>query len=86
MIPVKQAVAHAVDYAQEMLGDRAQGVLLEEVESAGTSGNETWLITLSMPRRDVFAAFSTAREYKTFAVSKDTGEVISMKMRQLAEN
>ncbi len=41
-----------------------------------------WFITLSMRREDLLGFSRT--EYKTFTVDADTGEVLSMKIRELA--
>ncbi len=75
------------------------GLRLEEVESSSVGGNAVWLITLSniepLPEGVLAAGVKTpaffqtlgadaTREYKTFAVAKDSGEVLSMKIRLLA--
>ena len=49
---------------------------------------DVWRITLSMPDKDPMNAlnlFSTRREYKTFTVVKGTGEVTSMKIREISK-
>jgi len=86
-VPLKQAVANAIAFAEEALENRAQGVQLEEVESVGTNGTGIWLITLSMLNEDpltVKAFGHRKRDYKTFTVRKDTGEVTAMKIREFA--
>jgi hypothetical protein len=46
---IKEAVDHASRFAQGTLGpERTAGLRLEEVESANASGEDAWLITLSM--------------------------------------
>jgi len=87
MVPPKQAVANAIEFAANVLGNRAQDVQLEELESSQIDGVDVWLITLSMirPNRLGISGFNTgSRDYKTFTVRKDTGEVIAMKIRELA--
>jgi hypothetical protein len=85
MATIKEAVASAVNFAEETLGpERASGLQLEEVESGSFAGQEAWLITLSMSSRNpVLATLSAAREYKVFTVLKATGEVVAMKIREL---
>jgi hypothetical protein len=96
MVDIKAAVANAIDFARTSLGpERTAGIRLEEIESSNVDGKAAWLITLSnalieegplAPMRAAAAALGadTAREYKVFAVAKDSGEVLSMKIRLLA--
>ena len=66
-----------------------QSLQLEEVESGNEGGRDVWRITLSMPESpatDPLAALRRRREYKIFAVVKSTGEVLSMKIRELAND
>jgi hypothetical protein len=71
--------------------ERTTGVRLEEVESTNVRGEDAWLITLSMISPEellgpIAAALGRGkREYKTFTVLKDNGEVKSMKIRELAD-
>ena len=88
---IKEATANAIEFARAALGpERTNGVRLEEVESTNVGGRDVWLITLSMisPEEQldpIAAAFGHARrEYKTFTVLKDNGEIRSMKIRELA--
>jgi len=90
-VPLKQAVASALAFAEEALENRAADVRLEEVESVEANGTGAWLITLSMIRRDPSIASEIMasmlrgpRDYKTFTVRKDTGEVTAMKIREFA--
>lgn len=98
-ILVKQAVQNAMDFARDALGvERTAGLQLEEVESANVGDADVWLITLSMfvaplpgeppvpPGGSLAAMFGPPRPrtYKTFTVRKDTGEVVSMKIREVA--
>jgi hypothetical protein len=85
MIPVKDAVARAVEFALHTLEpSRISDLLLEEVESKVVGVQDVWLITLSMPRPGIFGVSLRAREYKTFTVHGGTGEVLSMKIREVA--
>jgi hypothetical protein len=88
MVSVKEAVAKAIEFAQNLLEpSRISGLRLEEVEMTNVKGADTWSITLSMPRQqsgmDLFAG-KNPREYKTFLVNSETGQVLSMKIRELA--
>ena len=92
MASIKEAVENAVAFAKATLGqERTAGIRLEEVESTTAGGEDAWLITLSMispdePILDLAAAFGKGkREYKSFTVRKRDGEVLSMKIRELAD-
>lgn len=85
MATIKEAVDNASRFAQGMLGpERTAGLQLEEIESANVGGEEAWLITLSMisPLASVFGG--PKRDLKTFTVLKKSGEVTSMRIRELA--
>jgi len=91
MATIKEAVRNASAFAVETLGsERTAGLRLEEVESATIGGEEAWLITLSMrdlaPKGllDLSIFPESTRDYKIFTVLKKNGEVISMKIRELA--
>jgi len=100
-VQLKQAVANAIDFASGVLGDRARAVQLEEVESVDNNGASVWLITLSMINQEpsltqdasLAAALNATyealqrrrRDYKTFTVRKETGEVTAMKIREFAD-
>jgi len=94
---IDQAVQSAKAFASKSLGEeRTANIRLEEIESAVVDGKPVWLITLSSESpRDAIALNKTAplsrilgadaeREYKIFTVTKETGEVLSMKIRLLA--
>jgi hypothetical protein len=85
-VPLKQAVANAVEFAKGFPEIGAQDVRLEEVEDGGIS-RDVWLITLSMsrPSSNTFATLSGHRDYMTFTVLKETGEVTAMKIREFAD-
>jgi hypothetical protein len=86
MIDIKQAVVNAKKYAHDVLG--ASDLLLEEVDSRDNDFEITLSFpTRGMPKRNPLTRRSLlespAREYKTFAVNKKTGEVLRMSIRQL---
>jgi hypothetical protein len=89
MVTIQEATANAIAFALTSLGpERTRGLLLEEIESATEGGTEVWRITLSMPDRNpanALSAFNPRREYKTFTVVKSTGEVTSMKIREMSK-
>jgi hypothetical protein len=89
MATIQEATANAIVFARTSLGlDRTQELRLEEIESATEGGTEVWRITLSMPDSspmNALAMFSARREYKTFTVVKSTGEVTSMKIREMSK-
>jgi hypothetical protein len=86
MIPIKEAIEKAVTFAVGVLEpSRTGAILLEEVQTASLDGDDVWLITLSMPDPDrPLSPMFGGRQYKTFTVNGRTGEVISMKIRQLS--
>ncbi len=88
MVSVKEAVAKAIEFAQSILEpDRISELHLEEVEMAKANGEDVWSITLSMPGlpSPLYPLLGNRpREYKTFAVNSQTGQVLSMKIRELA--
>lgn len=95
MVDIKAAVANAIAFARNSLGpERTMNIRLEEIESSIMDGRAVWLVTLSNALLDegplaplraagVALGADTAREYKVFTVSKDDGEVLSMKIRLL---
>ena len=94
MVSLKQAVESAMTFATSVLGpERASDLRLEEVETDELNDQPVWQITLSMLAPQDLLRFSASlsavlspqpREYKTFAVGRETGEVLSMKIRVLA--
>lgn len=90
-IDVRSAVMAAQNYfqsLQDMVGMQIVDLRLEEVELS--SDQTFWLITLGFNRRvdtakDPFGinGFSFEREYKTFKINSETGEVQSMKIREV---
>jgi hypothetical protein len=87
MVGIKDAVAAAVQFATGVLPPtRTAEIRLEEVETGDHKGEELWLITLSMGERNALQMLGPGmgRDFKTFFVHKQTGEVLAMKIRQLA--
>jgi hypothetical protein len=91
MVPMKQAVDVSAAFAASILGpDRTTGLQLEEVELSKVVDRDVWQITLSMLRPSPFGNNVAVtnpylpRDYKTFFVDRETGEVLSMKIRELA--
>lgn len=87
---IDQAVRNATAFALKSLGlERTANIRLEEIESSVIDGKAVWLITLShgmnvSPIMRQMLGADSDREYKVFTVTKDTGEVFSMKIRLLA--
>ncbi len=87
MIDVKQAAQSATVFFNELYRDQiATNVLLEEVELI--EDGKFWLITLSFelpPPTFALGPLSVRgeRQYKTFKVDAQSGQVLSMKIREL---
>ena len=90
MVSIKQAFVNAAEFAASVLEpERLADLRLEEVETAEVGGADVWLITVSMvrpsPINNALAFnYKGVRDYKTFTVRKDTGEVLRMKIKELA--
>jgi hypothetical protein len=88
MVTIKEATQNAMEFARESLGaERTENLLLEEIESSIEDGVDVWRITLSMPdsNRGGLTNMLGRRDYKMFAVVKSTGEVLSMKIREMSK-
>jgi hypothetical protein len=80
MLDVKEAAQRASQYFASLYADQdVSNVQLEEVEL--TDDGQYWLITLSYPSNAVF--IDVDRNYKVFKVDAKTGEVKSMKIRNV---
>jgi hypothetical protein len=81
MIVVKEAVRKAAEYFEDLYHGQFKNVLLEEVEL----NDGYWLVTLGydvVP--DVFSQLSgIRRRFKVFKIDGETGEVMSMKIREV---
>ena len=90
MIDAKQAVQLARSKAFEMLGSGPWG--LEELERDSYRDREVWSVTLSYPRdMDKLAALGQLAslglgplQYKRFLIDIQTGELLAMKLREVA--
>jgi hypothetical protein len=88
MLSVKQAVESAAAFAKGVFEpERLVDLRLEEVETGNLEGKDAWVITLSA--RDPEMGLTSfmpqgPRSYKRFFVSKESGEVLSMKIREMA--
>jgi hypothetical protein len=88
MVDVKQAVAAAVAFMKDVLEpSRATDLLLEEVELGRSEGRQVWRVTISMPKPTgvLSNVLSGARDYRRLKVDAETGQVQSMRIRELAE-
>ena len=96
MVTAKQAAENAAAFAISTLGEnRTAGTQLEEAELGKFMDRDAWRVTLSMLRPNPFAERGNptaimpppgfaGRDYKAFFVDRETGEVLSMKIRELA--
>ena len=87
MIDAKQAVRIAKERAVEMLDQGSCN--LEEIERESYKDREVWSVTLSLPRHsnvlNPFAQLSAdALQYKRFLIDAETGELVAMKLREVA--
>jgi hypothetical protein len=85
MVNVKEAVQAALKYLGDLVPD-AKDPRLEEIER----NNQDWAITLSymsVPTPAELAAIiggAPSRIYRTITIDSQTGEFVSMKIKQLA--
>lgn len=81
MIDVKQAVDIASQYLISLFADKApSNIQLEEVELS--EDEKYWFITLSFTETVPFLV--PRKSYKLFKINADTGQVQSMKIREVA--
>jgi hypothetical protein len=80
MIDVKQAVNIAVEYLKAFYPHLKQ-IRLEEVELS--DDRNFWFITLSYPDESNITILPPSKQYKIFKIDVETGEVLSMKIRQV---
>jgi hypothetical protein len=80
MIDVKRAVGVALAYTKDF-GDLfpSSDARLEETELVENRGRSFWAITLSFTENQVIGT----RSYKLFLIDAETGEVQSMKTRNV---
>jgi hypothetical protein len=88
MIDVKEAVQIAKQKAAEMLEEGPGS--LEEIEREDYKGHDTWNITLGFAPREIGQVAKIARfavdplHYRRFLIDVETGELVAMKLRELA--
>ncbi|MDX2268604.1 MAG: hypothetical protein NW208_10895 [Bryobacter sp.] len=88
MITFKQAIEASRQAVREMFGNIPTDV--EEIEVEDYHDRECWAITLSLYRdaSENLAAIvgknSLAKDYKRFYVSRETGEVLGVVIREVA--
>lgn len=86
MIDVKQAIQIAKNKAAEILGGASS---VEEIERDIYKGHDVWSITLGVSR-DLAPLAPVARfaidpvQYKLFLIDAETGELLAMKLREVA--
>ncbi|MGA2145094.1 MAG: PepSY domain-containing protein [Bryobacteraceae bacterium] len=91
MIDAKQAIQIAKAKAAEMLDEAAAGV--EEIEREQYKDREVWSITLSLPRdanptpSPLIGQFAAdPLQYKRFLIDAETGELLAIKLREVASH
>lgn len=88
MIDAKTAVEMAKARASEMLGMRSFN--LEEIERTTYKGLDAWDITLSFPPNltesplSAISVLSGSLRYKRFLIDPETGDLLAMKLREVA--
>ena len=78
MIGKKEAAAKAEAYLRDLF-PAAFAIRLEEVDAT----DDRWQITLSFIPAEGSTSPTAGRQYKLFDITKDSGEVRSMKIRTL---
>ena len=88
MIDVKRAIQIAKEKAAEMLNQPSN---LEEIERDSYKGHDVWSITLSVPAQSLLMPHSPIAQliggkvdYKRFLIDVETGELLAMKLREVA--
>lgn len=87
LVDAKQAVQIAKEKAAEMLDQTSPN--LEEIERETYKSEDVWIVTLSFPR-DLSQIPTIARlgtdplQYKRFLIDSATGELVAIKLRELA--
>ena len=90
MIDAKQAILIAKAGAADLLSQDSSN--LEEIERDSYKGREVWSITLSLPQKvgqlgslATLAALSGfPPQYKRFLIDSETGELVAVKLREVA--
>jgi len=92
-IPLKEAVRIAIEFIGDVYKDAGLvDIRLEEVEfNHEIDEGPTWYVTVSYNRASTNLAVAqalghpTEREYKTIVVSADSGDVLALRIRELAQ-
>lgn len=82
MLSVKDAAARAVESFKEFYGtEQFKNVMLEEVEM----DDNIWYITLGFDMPSALTQYGgkAPRGFKVFRINASTGEVLSMKIREV---
>ena len=87
MIDAKRAVQIAKEKAAELLNQTSSN--LEEIERDSYKDREVWSITLSLPRTkndymSLAQLVADPLQYKRFLIDVETGELVAMKVREVA--
>jgi len=87
MIDAKKAVQIAKEKAAEILNQSWSN--LEEIERDSYRDRDVWSITLSMPRdlnqlSAILRLSAEPLQYKRFLIDVETGELVAMKLREVA--
>ena len=85
VIGVKEAAEKAAEYFTDLYHDQFTNVLLEETERKADRTGHYWLITLGYDRPSSLPQFARKgpRAFKIFRVNAETGEVVSMRIREV---
>ena len=82
MLDVKEAAQRASAFLAGLYTDQdVSNVQLEEVELS--DDGKRWMITLSFPEPSQLGTFKFRRKYKVFTIDAKTGDVKSMKIREV---
>ncbi len=93
-IPIKTAVSNAIEFVRELYAeDQIKDILLEEVEFSEPA--DQWLITIGFTKYKIqeyslpavtdliLPERETVRKYKIVHIDAQSGEPISMKIREI---
>jgi len=86
MIDARAAIQMAKAKAAEILDQTASNV--EEIERETNNGRDAWSITLSFPPPaplpQHLAQLADLRQYKRFLIDAETGDLLAVKIREVA--
>ena len=87
MIDAKEAVRIAKQSAVDMLNE--SGTSLEEIERESYKDRDVWSITLSLPRHleqlePLARLGAEPLQYKPFLIDVETGQLLALKLREVA--